>query len=86
MESRSFIRATVTLIEKIKFINIGLTSVEDERQKRSDIQKEINQMFGGLQNPTLPSAYNLRDAALQNGFMVDPKVQHRLAQFENLSA
>lgn len=39
-------------------------------------------MFNGLQNPTLPSAYRLRDAALEAGFQIDPKHLTRIREFE----
>lgn len=48
------------------------------------VQKELSQMFSGLQNPTLPSAYRLRDAALANGYAVHPQMLQKLAQFEDL--
>lgn len=87
MESRAFIRSANTLIRNIKDINL-VESVRDTStggpDPRHALQKEINQLFAALQNPTLPTAYKLRDAALENGFSVDHKVQHRLSQFENL--
>jgi len=86
MESRAFIKAAAALIEKIEVARDTLSTGDEQRATRDNLQKEANQLFGGLQNPTLPSAYRLRDVALRNGYAVDPKVQHRLAQFENLTA
>ena len=86
MESRAFIKAAAILIEKIEVARDTLSTSDEQRATRDTLQKEASQLFGGLQNPTLPSAYRLRDIALRNGYFVDPKVQHRLAQFENLSA
>lgn len=84
MDSRVFIRQANQLIDKIKLSGITAQSYEEQKVQRDGTQKEINQLFGALQNPTLPTAYRLRDTALDNGFFVDPKVQHRLNQFENL--
>ena len=85
MESRAFIKTATSLMKKIEeFHNIG--SAEEIRVLREAIQKEINQLFNGLQNPTLPTAYRLRDVSLRNGFSVDSKVQHRLSQYEYLTS
>jgi len=86
MESRSFIKAAADLIKKIDDSQNTIGTAEQIRVQRDGLQKDVSQLFGGLQNPTLPSAYRLRDVALRNGYFVDPKVQHRLAQFENLTA
>ena len=51
---------------------------------RIDTQKDINQLFIGLQNPTLPSAHKLRDVAIAAGFTVDQRVQDRLARAESM--
>ena len=48
-------------------------------------QKEITTLFKGLQNPTLPSAYRLRDVCLRNGYTVGHEVQIRLSSFEHIS-
>lgn len=88
MESRAFVKHATNLIKSIKdhalvsgFQDMSLGG-PDARQQ---LQKEINQLFSSLQNPTLPTAYRLRDTALENGFSVDQRVQQRLAQFEHLS-
>lgn len=81
MQSTTFIRAAKQMIERIELSNSGgETGTED----RAEIQKDLNALFAGLQNPTLPSAYRLRDAALDNGFQVSQAVQQRLSQHENL--
>jgi hypothetical protein len=85
MESRSFIKTAANLIKKIEEYNNTLGSSDELRNRREVLQKEINQAFTGLQNPTLPSAYRLRDASLRNGFFVDPKTQHRLSQYEHIN-
>lgn len=84
MESRAFIRHAAVMIERIELSNIGSESMEAERQKREEIQHDLTQLFSGLHNPTLPSAYRLRDVATSNGFKVKPEVLNRLAQFEFL--
>jgi len=75
MESRAFIKHAATLIEKIN-ANPAAT-VDDETGNA--VQKEINQLFSGLHNPTLPSAYRLRDAAQAAGYSVSGPVLQRLA-------
>lgn len=52
--------------------------------ERFETQKRIDQLFAGLYNPTLPSAYYLRNAAIQGGYTVDRRVLNRLAQHEYL--
>ena len=84
MESRAFIAEATTLIGEIKIFQAAYLTPEDEMAQGTALQKRITQAFTGLQNPTLPSAYKLRDAALGAGFFVDPKRQHWLAPFENL--
>lgn len=83
MESRLFIKAAVALTQRIKDHVLLSTTVKEDREEGEAIQKAINNAFMGLQNPTLPSAYKLRDVALDNGFAVDPRVQHRLVQAES---
>ena len=84
MQSQAFIKAAATLIAKIEASQHTFGTQEDLRNQRDGLQKEIGQLFSGLQNPTLPSAYRLRDAALRAGFHVQPLVMQRLAQFEHL--
>jgi hypothetical protein len=84
MESMAFIREAATLMEDIKTFQAAYLSPEDEMAQGTALQKRVQQAFTGLQNPTLPSAYKLRDVALGAGFFVDPKKQHLLASFENL--
>ena len=82
MESRLFIKAAVALIQRIKDHVLLSETVKEDREEGEAIQKQLTAAFMGLQNPTLPSAYKLRDVALANGFFVDPRVQHRLTQAE----
>lgn len=81
MESRAFIKLAAVLIEKVG----NKPSHSATQEEAQAMQKELNQAFVGLQNPTLPSAYKLRDAALAAGYNVSHQVQQRLAQFEHLS-
>lgn len=76
MESRTFIRQAAPLIKRLEYTPAN----GDETSQ--NIQREINQLFQGLQNPTLPSAYRLRDAALGAGYSVNPQILQRLSQFE----
>lgn len=82
MESRAFITRAAALITKIEDgVNANLQPQELQAMG-DELQVEVDQLFAGLTNPTLPSAYRLRDAALDAGLTVDPRVQQRLAQFE----
>jgi hypothetical protein len=83
MDSRLFIKAAVALIQRIKDHVLLSETVKEDREEGEAIQKAVNNAFMGLQNPTLPSAYKLRDVALEHGFFVDPRVQHRLTQGED---
>ena len=84
MDSRSFIKDAGLLVEDIKAFKMAYLSPEDEQVQGSALQKRTNALFQGLMNPTLPSAYKLRDAALDIGLFVDPNLQRRLASFENI--
>lgn len=81
MESREFIKMAAALIERVT----NTPAHQATREEEQALQKKVNQAFMDLQNPTLPSAYRLRDAALKNGYTVSSQVRHRLAQFENLN-
>lgn len=78
MESRAFIRHAQSLISRIS--NNAVDGVEENHLH---LQKEITNLFSGMQNPTLPSASRLCAAALAAGFTVKPEVQNRLAQAES---
>lgn len=84
MESRAFIVEAQALIEDIKTFQAAYLSPEDEMMQGNALQKRVNQSFAGLQNPTLPSAYKLRDVAAGAGFGIDPKRLHWLSQFETI--
>lgn len=86
MESTAFIREAKVLINEIETFAAATLSHEEEAHQGNNLQKMIQQAFAGLHNPTLPSAYRLRDAALNAGFYVEPKVLHRLASFETIRA
>lgn len=74
MDSRLFIKSAGPLIDR----------VADAGADRAAVQKEVTQLFSGLQNPTLPSAYKLRDAALANGYTVAEPVLQRIGDFDFL--
>ena len=82
MESRAFIKAAAVLIEEIEKTHDTIGTAVELREIRENVQKDINQLFGGLQNPTLPSAFKLRDVSVRNGFSVNPKVLNDLARFD----
>lgn len=84
MESRAFIRHSSKLATRIKMLKATAVTDEEMKTAKLEVQKELNQLFAGLQNPTLPSAYKLRDVAVANGFLVEPKIQHRLQQADSM--
>lgn len=85
MESRAFLQEAKTLIDDIKSFQASyLPSPEEEMAQGTALQKRLNQTIMGLQNPTLPTAYRLRDAALGAGFFIEPKRLHWLSQFETI--
>jgi hypothetical protein len=83
MESRVFIKTATALVQRIKDHALLAATVKEDREEGEAIQKAVSAAFTGLQNPTLPSAYKLRDVALDNGFWVEPRIQHRLQQAES---
>lgn len=85
MDSRKFIKDAAVLIEKIDANQTSLATTQERADVRDNLQKEVTSLFSGLSNPTLPSAYRLRDAALRAGYTVSPAVLQRLREFESLS-
>lgn len=84
MESRLFIKTAAALITRIKDYSLAsAVGLEPSRAEGEEIQKQINQAFTGLQNPTLPSAGKLIAEATSAGFTVDPRVLHRVNQAES---
>ena len=82
MESRAFIVAAKTLIEKIEGNRNTIGTADELQLQREAVQKEVGQLFAGLQNPTLPTAFKLRDTALRNGFGINPKILNEMSRFE----
>lgn len=84
MESRAFIKNAQLLIKEIKDNALAASTLGSTyADQKPRLQKEVGQLFSGLQNPSLPSAYQLRDAALDAGYTVDPRVLHRIGQFDS---
>jgi len=84
MESRSFIKQAKNLSRKLESATASAMGTAEEATKQREIlQKELTQLFSGLQNPTLMAAADLRDVAIANGFTVEPKVQHQLTKGES---
>ena len=81
MESRAFIKHAAKLINKIENTTNPMMNHVQQYNYKEAVQKEINQLFAGLHNPTLPSAHRLRDTAHEFGYSVDSRVLIRLAQF-----
>ena len=86
MESRQFIKNAQALIKEIKDNSLAASTLGSTyADQKPRLQKEVSSLFSGLQNPSLPSAYQLRDAALQHGYQVDPRVLFRINQFDSVS-
>jgi len=84
MESRKFIKEAAVLIAKITDSQNTIGTADELRSQREGIQQDVNRLFTGLQNPTLPSAYRLRDTAQRAGYFVNPLVLQRLRDHEFL--
>jgi hypothetical protein len=84
MDSRIFIKQAGVLMEDIKTFQAAFLSHEDEVVQGRSLQSRIDGTFSLLVNPTLPSAYKLRDVAQGAGFGVNPKVLHMIGQFDNM--
>jgi hypothetical protein len=85
MESRAFIKAAAVLIAKIAASQQTIGTADELRTQRDGIQKEITATFTGLLNPTLPSAYKLRDTALRSGYTINPLVSQRIQQADQFA-
>lgn len=82
MDSRIFIRIATTLRADIK--DFAAKHSPDEAQSSGQaLQKDINAVFQGLQNPTLPSAEKLLVDAMAAGFTVNPMVSQRISQAQH---
>ena len=85
MDSRVFIKNAQALIKEIKDNQLAASTLGSTyADQKPRLQKEVSQLFAGLQNPSLPSAYQLRDAAQSAGYVVDPRVLYRIGQFDNV--
>lgn len=82
MESRAFIIAAKELMVKIEDGRNTVGTAAELQNQRETLQKEVNQLFSGLQNPSLMTAISLRDAAMRHGFHIPVATLNRLAQFE----
>ena len=82
MESRLFIKEAAAMIERIEENRNVVATAVQLSELRDGTQKDLTQLFQGLQNPTLPSAFRLRDAALRNGYQLPALVLNNLSRFE----
>ena len=83
MQSLAFIKQARILVSKIEKQQLAVgSSTEDREQAKSEIQKELNQLFSGLQNPTLPSASKLKDLATAAGFTIPQRAASTIQQAE----
>lgn len=83
MESRLFIKAAASVMERMRFSSIGSSSFEEEQEKKAAIQKDLNHLLFTLQNPTLPSAERLVNVALDYNFQVDNRILSKIRQAES---
>ena len=86
MESRAFIRIATALIGRIQNSDAGRGNhnAEENAAEHSAIQKELNQLYSGMHNPTLPSAGKLAELAAMSGYQMSPLVLQRLQQAEGM--
>lgn len=97
MESTQFVKAATLLSKRIGYLSGNWTPdpetdeaflrlVKDQLADDTPdlLQKDVSRLFVGLQNPTLPSALKLRDAALKAGLSISPQVLQRLHQGETV--
>lgn len=84
MESRAFIRAAISLAKQVRDYRTKEVVFGSNGQQRQALQKEINNLFSALQNPTLLAAANLRDVAIDADFRINPAVMTRLRQGEQM--
>lgn len=85
MQSIAFIKQAQALIKEIKDSEVLALTVGIPAEQRQRLQKEVTQLFSGLQNPSLPSAYQLRDAAIDAGYTVSPRVLFLIGQFDHVA-
>jgi hypothetical protein len=83
MQSLAFIKQAKVLTDKLNAFNAVVVPAEEELEQGAALQKEINQLFQGLQNPSLPSASKLATLVQESGFQLDAKVRHRIEQAES---
>lgn len=86
MNSVNFIKEAGQLIKDLgdHAVVRSFKSYEESMRNAQNLQKRVNALYSGLQNPTLPSAFRLRDAAYDAGLQVDGRVLQRLSQFEHM--
>lgn len=84
MNSLTFIKEANVLISDIKQAvqRRAAMSYTDEIRIFNGLQKRVNTMFSQMQNPSLPCAYKLRDAAYAAELEVDRIARNRIAQFD----
>lgn len=87
MESRTFIKNAQALIKEINDNRLAVNTLGSTyADQKPRLQKEVNSLMSALQNYSLPSAYQLRDAAQAAGYQIDPRVLFRIGQFDNIAS
>jgi hypothetical protein len=83
MQSVAFIREVANVIREIDDFELAKSlGVDSNPDTGPNLQKRVSSLLGSLQNPSLPSAYKLKNKALEVGMFVDNGVIQRIAQFE----
>jgi hypothetical protein len=77
MQSQVFIKLVPDMITRME-------TAGPEDSSRDQIQKDLTALVVGLQNPSLPSASRLRDAALRNGFFISPQKREFISYGEGM--
>lgn len=79
MESRSFIKAANQLAKTFRDYRMQEVVLgSNNSQQRAHLQREANNLFAVMHNPTLLAADNLYTAAMEAGLQVAPAVQQKI--------
>ena len=74
MQSLNFIRQAKQLI----------SDIQNQTAEQPELQREMDRLFAGLTNPTLPSASRLVQVAQSAGLNVADSVKSKIAAAENV--
>ena len=80
MESRVFIKKATDLAIRIN-LPLPFDQVQ-EQQAKTGIQRDLDALFSGLQNPSLPSASRLANDAQAKGYNIESRVLNRIHEMD----